>query len=102
MSRGWGFVQKYLFSVVGHAEKPMTFDEIWVRAFPDGSFEGDTARALGKSKVGMARSLRRALRKLVDDGLPLAIATITSNRLKAAPTPGPGRCGSILLSNQCR
>ena len=73
MSRGWGKVQEYLFGVVAQAKKPMTFEEIWTVAFPEGSFESDLARVLGRGKVGMARSLRRALRRLVDEGDLIAI-----------------------------
>jgi hypothetical protein len=46
----------------------MTFAEIMAIAFPKGSYESDMAKIIGGSRVGAIRSLRRALRRLCDDG----------------------------------
>src|SRR6516165_5696255 len=62
MSRGFGFMQRYLLGVVG--KEPMTFKQILDIAVPAGTFDGDMARALGTSSVSATRSLRRALFKL--------------------------------------
>ena len=37
-------------------------------AFPKGSYEADVAKIVGGSNVGAIRSLRRALKRLCDDG----------------------------------
>jgi hypothetical protein len=66
-------MQRYLWGVIGQSDRAMTFAEIAARAFPEGSFEADMARALGGSNVARVRSLRRALRKLCNDGVLLAI-----------------------------
>jgi hypothetical protein len=68
MSRGFGIAQRWLLSCCIDAE-PMTFEQILARAFPDGTFEGDMTKTIGGSNVGKVRSLRRALRKLCDDGV---------------------------------
>ncbi len=69
MSRGPGKIQNYLTDLLlGHSPDAMTFAEIMAIAFPEGSFESDMAKALGGSKVGRVRSLRRALRRLCDTG----------------------------------
>jgi hypothetical protein len=66
-------MQRYLFGVIGQSDKPMTFAEIAARAFPEGSFEADMAKVLGGSNVARVRSLRRALRKLCNEGVLLII-----------------------------
>jgi hypothetical protein len=73
MSRGPGYMQQYLLGVIGQSDKPMTFAEIAARAFPEGSFEADMTKVLGASNVARVRSLRRALRKLCDGNVLLAV-----------------------------
>jgi hypothetical protein len=73
MSRGHGVVQDYLMKLILQSPDPMTFAQIMTIAFPDGSFESDMAMARGGSKVGRVRSLRRALRRLCQDGVIMMI-----------------------------
>jgi hypothetical protein len=73
MSRGLGYVQRYVFILLMNAKKPMTFAEILAQAYPDGSFESDMAKVLGNSNVGRVRSLRRALHKGVKDEVIMTI-----------------------------
>src|SRR5262245_30563645 len=68
MSRGHGALQNYLMEMILHSPDPMTFAQIMAIAFPAGSFESDMAKIVGGSKVGGVRLLRRALRRLCDDG----------------------------------
>ncbi len=68
MSRGPGKIQDYLINLLAHSPDPMTFAQIMAIAYPEGSFESDMAKALGGSRVGRVRSLRRALRALCDTG----------------------------------
>jgi hypothetical protein len=56
-----------------HAGKPMTFAEIFALAYPEGSFEADMIKALGPSKVSGVRSLRRAVHKMVEDQVLIAL-----------------------------
>ena len=51
----------------------MTFADILARAFPDGRYEADMVKALGPGKVARVRSLRRAMKSLVDDHSLIAI-----------------------------
>jgi hypothetical protein len=51
-----------------HSSDPLTFAEIMAVAFPEGSYESDMAKTIGGSNVGSVRSLRRALKRLCDDG----------------------------------
>jgi hypothetical protein len=51
-----------------HSPDPLTFAEIMAIAFPKGSYESDMAKTIGGSNVGAVRSLRRALKRLCDDG----------------------------------
>jgi hypothetical protein len=69
MSRGPGCIQRYVFVLLRDTKKPMTFAEILACAYPAGTFNGDMAKALGGSNVGGVRSLRRALHKMVKDGV---------------------------------
>jgi hypothetical protein len=69
MSRGPGYIQRNIFDLLRHTKKPMTFAEILACAYPRGSFEGDMAATLGGVNVGAVRSLRRALHKMVKDGV---------------------------------
>jgi hypothetical protein len=69
MSRGPGYIQRNIFELLMHIKKPMTFAEISARAYPPGSFEHDMAKTLGSAKVSGIRSLRRALHKMVKDGV---------------------------------
>lgn len=73
MSRGPGYVQRYLTDLVLGSDKPMTFADILARAFPEGSYEADMVKALGSGKVAAVRSFRRAMKSLVDDGTIIAI-----------------------------
>jgi hypothetical protein len=73
MSRGLGYVQQYLIRHLRHSKKPMTFADILARAFPEGSYEADMAKALGSGQVARIRSLRRAMKSLVDDNMLIAI-----------------------------
>jgi hypothetical protein len=73
VSRGLGYVQRFLWAIMCQSDKPMRFDEIAARAFPEGSFEADMTKVLGGSNVARVRSLRRALREACDDGVPLAV-----------------------------
>jgi hypothetical protein len=73
MSRGPGYVQRYIFGLLMQNKKPMTFAEILARAYPPGSFNGDMAKALGGANVGGVRSLRRALQKMIKDGTLIAL-----------------------------
>jgi len=73
MSRGPGHTQRYLLSIIGNASAPMTFADIFARVFPEDSHEAIFASMLGGSNVGAVRSLRRALKKLCDDGAVLAL-----------------------------
>jgi hypothetical protein len=68
MSRGHGCIQDYLMKMILHSSNPLTFAEIMAIAFPEGSYEADMAKICGGSNVGAIRSLRRALRRLCDDG----------------------------------
>jgi hypothetical protein len=52
MSRGPGYVQRYIFGLLMQNKKPMTFAEILARAYPPGSFEGDMAKEFGGANVG--------------------------------------------------
>jgi hypothetical protein len=72
MSRGPGYVQRYIFGLLMQNKKPMTFAEILARAYPPGSFEGDMAKEFGGANVGGVRSLRRALHKGIKDGALVA------------------------------
>jgi hypothetical protein len=69
VSRGHGAIQQYLDRLLMAAPKPLTFAEIVAIAYPEGGFEGDMAKVLGSSNVGAVRSLRRALKRLADDGM---------------------------------
>jgi hypothetical protein len=73
MSRGPGYVQRYLTGLVLGSDKPMTFADILACAFAEGSYEADMIKELGKGKVAIVRSFRRALKKLVDDNTLIAI-----------------------------
>jgi hypothetical protein len=73
MSRGPGTVQRYLAELICGSDKPMTFADILACAYPEGSYEGDMAKELGQVNVGRVRSLRRALKSLVDDEFLIAI-----------------------------
>jgi hypothetical protein len=66
-------MRQYLLGVIGQSDKPMTFAEIAARAFPEGSFEADMTKLLGASNVARVRSLRRALHKLCDRNVLLAV-----------------------------
>jgi len=66
-------VQRYLFRLVRDSNKPMTFANILARAFPEGSYEADMVKALGPGNVARVRSLRRAMKSLVDDNMLIAI-----------------------------
>jgi hypothetical protein len=68
MSRGHGYIQDYLMKIILHSPDPLTFAEIMAIAFPEGSYESDVAKIIGESNVGSVRSLRRALKRLCDDG----------------------------------
>jgi hypothetical protein len=61
MSRGYGRIQRFWLNVARGAGKPWTFDEICRSAFPECYEPGTEMRASFK------RSLRRALREIVDD-----------------------------------
>jgi len=67
MSRGHGALQHNLANLILQSPDPMTFAEIAAVAFPPGSYEADISR------VGRVRSLRRALRRLCDDGTIMKI-----------------------------
>jgi hypothetical protein len=73
MSRGPGYMQQYLFRLLRHSDKPMTFVNILARAFPEGSYEAGMVKALGPGNVARVRSLRRAMKGLVDDNAVIAI-----------------------------
>jgi hypothetical protein len=73
MSRGPGKLQRYLTDLVMGSDKPMTFADIQAIAFPKGSYEADMAKMFGGSSVPVVRSLRRALKGLVDDRTLIAI-----------------------------
>ena len=68
MSRGHGALQDYLMKMILHSPDPLTFAQIMAIAFPEGTYESDMAKIIGGSRVGAIRSLRRALRRLCDDG----------------------------------
>ena len=72
MSRGPGYVQRYLTDLVLGSDKPMTFAEILAVAFPEGSYEADMTKALGGG-YALVRSFPVPLRVLVDDGTVIAI-----------------------------
>src|SRR5262245_2209815 len=67
MSRGFGKMENYLLGLIGR--EPMTFKQILDIACPEGTFDGDMARALGASSVGITRSRRRALFRLCEKGV---------------------------------
>jgi hypothetical protein len=67
MSRGFGKIEMWLLGCIG--TEPMTFKQIFAIAYPVGTYEGDLAAAIGGSNVGGIRSLRRALGRLVDQGV---------------------------------
>jgi hypothetical protein len=73
MSRGPGYIQRNIFELLMQTKRPMTFAEILACAYPLGSFEGDMAATLGGANVGAVRSLRRALHKMVKDGILTAL-----------------------------
>jgi hypothetical protein len=62
-----------LAKLILSSPNPMTFAEIMAIAYPEGGCEGDMAKALGNANVGRVRSLRRALRRLCDDGIIMLI-----------------------------
>jgi hypothetical protein len=66
MSRGPGRLQRAIFETMRRHGKPMTFADIQNIAFPEGTFEGEMARALGASNVGVIRSMRRSIQKMVE------------------------------------
>lgn len=68
-----GTVQRYLVKLVVNSDKPMTFADILACAYPEGSYEGDMVKEFGQVNVGRVRSLRRALKNLVDDETLIAI-----------------------------
>ena len=68
MSRGHGCIQDYLMKMILRSPDPLTFAQIMAIAFPEGSYESDMAKIIGGSNVGSIRSLRRALKRLCDDG----------------------------------
>jgi hypothetical protein len=72
MSRGPGRLQRAIFETIRKHGKPMTFAEIQNMAFPEGTYDGDMARALGASNVGVIRSMRRAIQKMVEQEVLVA------------------------------
>lgn len=72
MSRGPGSLQRAIFGTIYEHGKPMTFAEIRNIAFPEGTYAGDMARILGPSNVGVVRSLRRAIQKMVEQEILVA------------------------------
>lgn len=60
-------METYLLGLIGR--EPMTFKQILDIACPEGTFDGDMARELGASNVGITRSLRRALFTLCKKGV---------------------------------
>jgi hypothetical protein len=66
-------MQRFLLATIGQADAPMTFADIFAVAFPEGSYEADLAKVLGGSNMPKVRSLRRALKKLCDDGAILSL-----------------------------
>jgi hypothetical protein len=66
MSRGYGVMMQVLSGVLRKSAQPMTFDQIRRKAFPEAFKPGYELRASAE------RSLRRALKNLVDRGSILA------------------------------
>jgi hypothetical protein len=73
MSRGPGYIQKYLTEMIFSSPNPLTFAEIMAITYPPDSLENDLAKTLGGANVGAVRSLRRALKRLCDDGTIMPI-----------------------------
>jgi hypothetical protein len=114
MSRGPGKIQNYLTGLLlNYSPDPMTFAEIMAIAYPEGSFESDMAKALGGSRVGRVRSLRRALRRLCDTGDVLVLGEGSRsdphrywldplNPMASSDAPNAVHLGELLLEARCQ
>src|SRR5262245_55987941 len=75
MSRGPGQLQRAIFETMLEHGKPMTFAELRNIAFPEGTYAGDMVRLLGASSasnVGVIRSMRRAIQRMVEQEVLIA------------------------------
>ncbi len=110
MSRGPGKIQNYLMDLLSVSPDPMTFAEIMTIAYPEGSFESDMAKALGGSRVGRVRSLRRALRRLCDTGDVMMLGEGRQrdlhrywlNPMLGDNAPNASHLGELLLEARCQ
>ena len=110
MSRGHGRIQDYLTNLIDISPAPLTFNQILAIAYPPGSYESDLAKICGGSNVGKVRSLRRALKRLCDDGTIMEVGMggrgdphrYVLNPLHNSDGPHAVHLGELLLEARCQ